>query len=85
MIHFLNASPSAEKVRGMLFRGSGEIDLSQEDKAWILSEMESAGSLGYVKDIIIQLQHDVLETLAEIELELKPNSQLRELMVGLRM
>lgn len=85
LIHFLDVSPAAGKVRDMLFCDSRETDLSQEDKAWVLSEMRSSGSLEYVREITIQLQHDILKTLSGIELELGPNAQLRKLMCGLRM
>lgn len=45
-----------------MFKRSDSTALTSELKSWILSEMIEAGSLNYVRDILLKLQDEMLKS-----------------------
>ncbi|PGH26795.1 hypothetical protein AJ80_01561 [Polytolypa hystricis UAMH7299] len=89
VIHFLQQhdSPSTDQVRGLLFRQRTDVSkegLSPELKAWIVSEIKTAGSLDYVLGVLDDMHDRIMETLEKLEGELGANKKLKILMVALR-
>ncbi|KAE8313459.1 isoprenoid synthase domain-containing protein [Aspergillus transmontanensis] len=83
LIHTLNNSPTADRIRGLMF-GGHRAGMSQEIRSYILSEMEAAGSLEYTKRIITELYETLWRMLDELEATLGPNTLLRALVQFLK-
>ncbi|KAB8209437.1 isoprenoid synthase domain-containing protein [Aspergillus parasiticus] len=83
LIHTLNNSPTADRIRGLMF-GGHRAGMSQEIRSYILSEMEAAGSLEYTKRIITELYETLWRMLDELEATLGPNTLLRVLVQFLK-
>ncbi|KAF7623689.1 hypothetical protein AFLA_007416 [Aspergillus flavus NRRL3357] len=83
LIHTLNNSPTADRIRGLMF-GGDRAGMSQEIRSYILSEMEAAGSLEYTKRIITELYETLWRMLDELEATLGPNTLLRALVQFLK-
>ncbi|KAE8368395.1 isoprenoid synthase domain-containing protein [Aspergillus caelatus] len=83
LIHTLNNSPTADRIRGLMF-GGHRTGMSQEIRSYILSEMEAAGSLEYTRRIITELYETLLKTLDKLEATIGPNTLLRALIQFLK-
>ncbi|PGH12319.1 hypothetical protein AJ79_04385 [Helicocarpus griseus UAMH5409] len=82
LIHFLNHSPAADRVRTLIFNRQAGSGLSFELKKWILSEMESAGSIEYVADILKSLHAEALRLFEGVEAKLGRNSRLKMMVIA---
>ena len=72
-------------LRGLVFHRENGHDLSRDIKAYILSEMEKAGSLEYTRDTAMKLFDAMMETLEQIETKLGPNKRLKALLLWLKL
>ncbi|EQL30063.1 geranylgeranyl pyrophosphate synthase [Blastomyces dermatitidis ER-3] len=77
LIHTLQNSVAKDRIKGLMFHREPGIELSDELKSYILSEMKAAGSLDFTKHVALQLYDAMLETLTELEATMGENKLLR--------
>ncbi|KAA8652639.1 polyprenyl synthetase family protein [Aspergillus tanneri] len=83
LIHTLQNSLTADRVRGLVF-GGARIGMSDEIRSYILSEMNAAGSLEYTRCILADLHQRLLRMLDDIEATMGENKPLRNLILFLK-
>ncbi|KAJ5108610.1 hypothetical protein N7456_005285 [Penicillium angulare] len=83
LIHTLQNSPTADRIRGLLFGGT-RVGMPEEIRSYILSEMRAAGSLEYTRRIILEVYGTLLELLDELEAGIGRNDLLRNLILFLK-
>ncbi|PGH06282.1 hypothetical protein GX51_02479 [Blastomyces parvus] len=77
LIHALQNSAAKDRIKGLMFHREPGIELTDEMKSYILSEMKAAGSLDFTKRVALQLYDAMLETLTELEATMGENKLLR--------
>ena len=83
LIHALQSSPTADRIRGLIF-GGARVGMPEEIRSYILSEMKAAGSLEYTRRIVSELYKNLVELLDDLEAVLGKNELLRNLIMFLK-
>lgn len=77
LIYTLQNSAAKDRIKGLIFHHGSNIELSDELKSYILSEMKTAGSLEFTRHVTLRLYDAMLETLNEFEAIMGKNMLLR--------
>ncbi|KGQ01034.1 hypothetical protein PAAG_12285 [Paracoccidioides lutzii Pb01] len=80
LIHALQNSIAADRIKGLMSHRGSRIELSDELKSYILSEMMAAGSLDFKRGAALQLHEAMLKTSGELENMMRENKLLRHVL-----
>ncbi|KAE8155319.1 isoprenoid synthase domain-containing protein [Aspergillus avenaceus] len=84
LIHLLENSPNADDLHRMVFKHKQE-KVTEEEKVYILSEMQRMGSLKHTKGILTELFDCIWETTGTLERQLGENKRLKSLCLILKL